>query len=111
VKLAHVLVGLSALLGIKRAVTLSQGGGARQELRYHVPNGQDAAAVLAAVREQGLSATIAIDGGYEDVVIACDPERQRERVRGILRNAPVGLAGKAVEGPPIVFADEDPMAK
>ena len=76
-------------------------------LRYHVPPGQDAAAALAAVREAGLSATIDMDGGFEDVVISCDPRKDREHVRTVLRNAPTELSGNSVQGPPIAFADEE----
>ena len=107
-KPSHLLVGLAALLGIRRAFTSGGGRGRTGELRYRVPAGQDAAAALAAVRQHELSATIAIKGGYEDVVIVCDPDRDRERVRRVLREAPVDMAGKVIEGKPIVFADEEP---
>ena len=104
-KIAEVLVGWATLVGVKRAIG-RRSSPVVQELRYHVPPGQDPAAVLAAVREQGLDATIRMDGGYEDVVVVCDPERDRERLRRILRDAPVGMAGTHTEGPPIRFADE-----
>ncbi|SFC64338.1 hypothetical protein SAMN04487968_10916 [Nocardioides terrae] len=108
-RLPNPLVGLTVLLGIRRAVA-SRGTQVRQELRYRVPPGQDPAAALAAVREQQLEATIVIDGGYEDVVIVCDADRDRERVRRTLRNALVDLAGAEVQGPPIRFVDELPDA-
>jgi hypothetical protein len=104
VRLPALVVAWSALLGIKRALTGR--APAPGELRYHVPPGQDPAAALAAVRATGLSATIALDGGYEDVVVTCDPDRDREAVRAALRDAPRDMAGKEREGAPIVFADE-----
>jgi hypothetical protein len=76
------------------------------ELRYHVANGQDAAAPLAAVRRHGFDSRISMDGGYEDIVIVCDPVEDRERVRAILREAPRGMSGVVEEGAPIRFVDE-----
>jgi hypothetical protein len=105
-RISQLLVAWSALAGLKEA--LSKRSDPRGELRYHVPPGQDAAAALAAVWKEGLSARVAIDGGYEDVVVACDPVDDRERVRAVLRGAPVGMAGERIKGPPILFADEQP---
>lgn len=105
-RIAQILVAWSALAGAKRA--LARRKGPSGELRYHVPVGHDPAAALAAVRGSGLSATIAIDGGYEDVVIACDPTEDRERVRSVLRDAPTSMGGDRSAGAPVVFADEEP---
>ena len=107
-RMAYLLVGWSVVAGAKRAWSTRRRRGALGELRYHVPVGQDAAAPLTALRRGGFSARIAMDGGYEDVVAVCDPTRDRERVRAVLRNAPVDMAGNLNEGPPIVFADEGP---
>jgi hypothetical protein len=95
--------------GTKRAWSTRTRRRALGELRYHVQVGQDAAAPLTALRRAGYSARIAMDGGYEDVVILCEPRRDRERVRAVLRDAPVDMAGQVVEGAPIVFADERPL--
>ena len=108
-KTSEILVGWATLVGVKRAIG-RRSSPVDRELRYHVPPGQDPAAALAAVREAGLDATVAMDGGDEDVVVVCDPERDRERVRRILREAPVDMAGTRTEGPPIRFADEGPKS-
>lgn len=104
-RISHILIALATLIGVKRAMT----GRAPVlgELRYHVPTGQDAAAALATVRQSGFPAKVAMDGIYEDVVITCDPARDRERVRTILRDAPLDTAGKGTVSSPISFADEE----
>ena len=76
------------------------------ELRYRVPVGQDAAAVLGALRVEGFSAETTELAGYEDVVIACDPRRDRERVRQVLTDAPIDMEGDPFDGPPVTFTDE-----
>jgi hypothetical protein len=102
----YALVGWSVVAGILRAWSTRRRRADFGELRYHVQVGQDAAAPLTALRQHGFAARIAMDGGYEDVVIVCNPERDREQVRTVLREAPVDLAGKVTEGAPIRFADE-----
>jgi hypothetical protein len=106
VKIANLLVGLAVVLGVKRAITGSSPESPIGDLRYRPPVGQDPAAVLAALRQQGFNASIAVAGGDEQLVIRCDVTRDRERVRRALAQAPVDMAGKETEGPPIVFVDE-----
>ena len=77
-----------------------------QELRYHVPVGQDSAAVLTHVRLSGLAATVEMAHGDEDIVISCDAVRARERVREVLESAPVDMNAHTRHGAPVVFADE-----
>jgi hypothetical protein len=90
--------------GVARALAVRRPG--HSTLRYHVPPGQDPAAALAAIRQNGLRATIDMNSGYEDIVISCDPSVERERVRSVLRDAPLSMGGSRIQGPPIAFADE-----
>ncbi len=78
----------------------------RGQLRYHVPVGQDAAAVLASVRNHGFSAAVEIAGGDEDIAITCNRREAREQIRSILSNAPVDMNGHPFDGPPVTFVDE-----
>jgi hypothetical protein len=105
-RIGYVLVGWSVLAGIQQARRSRKERRALGELRYRATAGQDPAAALAALRQHGLTARIAYDSGSEDVVVVCDPRHDRERVRAVLREAPIDLAGHVVDGPPIVFADE-----
>lgn len=76
------------------------------QLRYHVPVGQDPAAVLSSVRQQGFTATVEMVGGDEDILIICDRAEAREEVRSILATAPIDMNGHVFHGPPVTFADE-----
>ena len=103
------VIAFAVLVGAVRALTRRKEPGdedTKGELRYQVPVGQDAAAVMGQLRTAGYSATAQLVSGEEDVVIACDPVRDRERVRDVLRDAPVDMAGHPFDGPPITFADE-----
>ena len=107
----YVLVGWSVVAGILRAWRTRRRRGSAGELRYRANGGQDPAAALAALRQHGLTARIGFHHGFEDVVIECDPAEDRERVRAVLRQAPLDMAGHTMDGgPPIVFADEQPSA-
>lgn len=105
-----MVVALLVVLGGLRAVSdhrsLKRAHAAEGQLRYHVPVGQDAAAVLATVRVAGFSATVEMAGEHEDIVIACNPDRDRESIRHLLAKAPVDMAGHPFDPPPVVFADE-----
>ena len=109
-RIAYLLVGWSVVAGARHAWTTRKRRGSAGELRYRAGGGQDPAAALAALRQHGLTARIAFDSGSEAVVIRCDPVEDRERVRAVLRDAPLDMAGHVREGPPIVFADEQPPA-
>ena len=107
-RIGYVLVGWSVLAGVARARRDRKRRRSLGELRYRAVGGQDPAAALAALRQHGLPARISFDHGFEDVVIVCHPEEDRERVRSVLRTAPVDMGGHATEGPPILFTDELP---
>lgn len=77
-------------------------------LRYPVPDGQDPAAVIAALRLAGYDAARDSDGNTNDIVIACDEDtpQVRERVRTVIaEDAPLNLEGDAMPGE-VRFADE-----
>lgn len=107
-KFSRLVIVAVSVLGVLRAVRGRDAGAApaASELRYHVPVGQDAAAVLAAVLQAGFEAKVEMAGGDEDVVVSCDPRRDQEQLRQVLQNAPVDMAGHPFNGPPVVFVGE-----
>lgn len=107
-KIANGLVGLSVALGVGKALRRKGGAPSTGELRYRVGGGQDPAAVLAKLRVAGVPSSIDIVGGFEDVVMRCDPVRDRERLRQLLSDAPVDMHGHPFDGHPVVFVDELP---
>jgi hypothetical protein len=76
------------------------------EVCYHVPNGQDPAAVLAAVRLQGLSARPEVVAGEPVVVVSLDTPGDRDRVREIVRQAPENMEGDPRSTGIVTFSDE-----
>lgn len=104
-----VTLGAVIVVGLARARRRRRGHPVPAEpgqLRYHVPVGQDPAAVLTSVRQHGFAATVEMAGGDEDVVITCDRAVAREQLRSILAAAPIDMNGHAFDGPPVTFADE-----
>lgn len=96
------------LLGLRRALGTAMDrdpAPRRIRLRYRVPVGQDAAAVLAAVRHNGFEARVEMAGGDEALVITCGAS-EKERVRQVLADAPVDMAGHPFAGPPVAFVGE-----
>jgi hypothetical protein len=108
--LRPLMVGIVIVLGVLRARRASQGAKTanadRRVVRYHVPVGQDAAAALAAVRNAGFEARVDIAGGDEDVLVTCDAGHDDERLRRVLSNAPIDMAGHPFDTPPVTFAEE-----
>src|SRR3954451_16132203 len=108
--LRPLIVGVVIVLGVLRARRMSRGertpDPGKRVVRYHVPVGQDAAAALAAVRNAGFEARIDIAGEDEDVLATCDSEHDDERLRRVLSNAPVDMAGHAFDTPPVTFVGE-----
>lgn len=74
-------------------------------LRYHVPGGQDPAAVAGALEAEGYAVTFG--DTTEDVIIPCrsGAERERAHVRAVIAHASLNLEGDVVETP-VRFADE-----
>jgi hypothetical protein len=101
-----LLIGI-ALKARRRA---KKGG----SLRYHVPVGQDPAAVITTLRQAGYEVTRdQAPTRIQDVVIAC-PEGvdiERERVRSVIARAPIDLGGAPAPAHQIVFEDEPGEAR
>lgn len=82
-----------------------QGG----SLRYHVPVGQDPAAVIAALRQAGYE--VVRDEAptrIQDVIIMCPAgaDKERNRVRSVIAHAPIDLEGAPAPAHEVVFEDE-----
>jgi hypothetical protein len=80
-----------------------------QSLRYSVPEGQDPAAVMAALRQEGYEPIQDQDTAGRDVLIPCPAgkDRDRARVRAILVHvAPLNLEGDPADTSSVRFADE-----
>ena len=76
-------------------------------LRYHVPEGQDPAAVLAALETDGYHATLAPSPNTDDVLIPCraGSDRERAHVRAVIAHADQNMEGDPGDRP-VLFADE-----
>jgi hypothetical protein len=76
-------------------------------LRYHVPNGQDPAAVLAALEMEGYAATLAPEPQADDVLIPClsGADRERAHVRAVIAHAALNMEGTPGDRP-VLFVDE-----
>ena len=71
-----------------------------------MPLGQDPAAVLGSLRVHGVSARHAVLAGEPTIVIALDTPGGRQRVREILRDAPLNVQGDPSEIDTVTFSDE-----
>ena len=82
----------------------------RQEsLVYEVPEGHDPAAIVAALRNDGLEATEVLRQGRQRVVIACPEGRLdlRPRARALIANeADLNLEGDPAMKREVTFVDE-----
>ena len=83
-------------------------GAGDPQLRYELPAGQDSAAVLAALREEGYDATPVPGGAGQEILVACPEgaDRHRARVRAVIQHATTLEGGDEQEVPPVRFADE-----
>lgn len=107
-----------AVLGVVVALALRSWmlGEARTEARlrspgvhtvaYVVPEGQDVAVLMAAVRHAGFESITKIDGGTERLLVACG-EEDRARVRSILEHVHrIGFDGSERYVDHVSFDDE-----
>jgi hypothetical protein len=81
----------------------------QESLVYEVPEGQDPAAILAALRQDGLEATEVMRQGRQRVVISCPTGREdlRPRARALIADkALLNLEGDAAANHRVTFADE-----
>lgn len=83
-----------------------------EHLRYHVPVGQDAAVLVAALKKDGYEAAGDLVEGREYIEVACPAGRDRERahVRAIIANTHrTSFYGSRdeFEPGPVVFEDEN----
>jgi hypothetical protein len=86
------------------------GTGRVDALRYRVPVGQDPAAVIAALEQDGF-ATVRDDAAThtQDLLILCPAgaERERAHVRAVIAHeAPIDMEGHPMPEHEVVFADE-----
>jgi hypothetical protein len=90
-----------------KAVKAEASSPAVETLTYHVPDGQDAAAVLAALETEGYAATLSPAPATHDVVIPCHSgaDRERAHVRAVIAHASLNMEGDAGERR-VVFEDE-----
>lgn len=73
---------------------------------YVVPEGQDVAVLMAAVRHAGFESITKTDGGTERLLVACD-EQDRAKVRSILEHVHrVGFDGSEMYVDHVSFDDE-----
>jgi len=113
-----VLLAIIALAAIYVVVPWMRGesrlrdevtGPGQDSLVYEVPEGQDPAAILAALRHDGLQATEVMRQGRQRVVIACSTggEDLRPRARALIaEKALLNLEGDPAADHRVRFADE-----
>ncbi len=77
-------------------------------LRFPVPEGQDAAAIVTALKREGFSSVMEMVPTGQDIVVSCRStrDRDRERIRAIVGATPSSLEGGTTNGPGIRFRDE-----
>jgi hypothetical protein len=78
-------------------------------LRYHVPPGQDPAAVIGALASEGYDAVRDSDANTSDILVLCAAGKERERahVRAVIEHvAPLDMEGNPMPPHPVAFADE-----
>lgn len=80
-----------------------------ETLRYHVPAGQDPAAVIGALASEGYDAVRDSDANTSDILVLCGAGKERERahVRAVIEHvAPMDMEGNPMPPHPVAFADE-----
>lgn len=109
-----VVIGLLVVVVAVMAAVARSAGGRTAEverehptLRYHVPEGVDPAALVAALDHEGFRASTTPGSLGEDLVIACPrgTDQDRDRVRATIQHA-YDLQGDPISQPPVRFDDE-----
>jgi hypothetical protein len=108
--LVPVVVVIAAVTALRRrddTVKQAAFSPTTDTLCYHVPEGQDPAAVLAALETEGYAATLSPAPAIHDVLIPCrtGADRERAHVRAVIAHAALNMEG-APGDHPVVFADE-----
>jgi len=67
--------------------------GEGEAVRYQVPEGQDPAAVMAALRHEGFEPVGDQEATEQDILVPYRGPADRERVRRIIASAPISLEG------------------
>ncbi|MGZ4428479.1 MAG: hypothetical protein ACXVXC_04560 [Nocardioidaceae bacterium] len=107
-----IVVALIVLLGLRRWTfdeartenRLRQPGA--HTLTYIVPEGQDAAVLVAALVHAGYTSVTDVYGGFERLLVACE-EKDRAQVRSILEHVDrAGFAGPEMHVDHVRFQDE-----
>ena len=78
-------------------------------LRYHVPEGQDVAALVAALRNQGYEAATDHASGGRELLVSCPggaDAAQRGRVRAVIEHAALNMERDRADAGPVRFIDE-----
>lgn len=106
-----VVVVIAAVAALRRrddAVKREAFSPAVGTLRYHVPEGQDPATVLAALESEGYAATMSPTPAMHEVLIPCRSGAGRERahVRAVISHAALSMEGGDPGDHPVVFVDE-----
>lgn len=109
---AGLLVGMVAVLALRRwslAELRTESwlhAPTTHTLAYDVPDGQDAAIPLAALRHEGFVARADMERGTERLVVACE-ETDRARVRDVLEHADLAsFSGPRIPVGHVTFVDE-----
>jgi hypothetical protein len=80
-----------------------------ESLVYEVPEGRDPAAIVAALRNNGIEAIEVLRSGRQRVVISCQSGREQVRPRAravIAREADLNLEGDPASSRDVTFVDE-----
>jgi len=64
-----------------------------EAVRYQVPEGQDPAVVMAALRHEGFEPVGDQEATAQDILVPCSSSSDRDRVRRVIASAPTSLEG------------------
>ncbi|MFI2708195.1 hypothetical protein ACH5WX_11690, partial [Nocardioides sp. CER28] len=88
-----IVAAVSALRRRDAAVKAEAFSPTTDTLCYHVPEGQDPAAVIAALETEGYAATLSPAPAIHDVLIPCrsGADRERAHVRSVISHAALNM--------------------